>query len=1021
MLGSCSSCPAILPWCYILLLSYGFSTLSTTTAVANEMDRLALLAIKSQLHDPREVTSSWNSSVHMCLWTGVLCGRRHQRVIGLDLRNQSIGGPLSLFIGNLSFLRFIHLEDNNFFGEIPQEVGHLFRLETLIVSNNSFSGTIPTNLSQCSNLITLVANNNNLEGEIPREIGNLLKLQILSIGGNRLRGQLPESIGNLSALQVMYFGMNSLSGRIPDTFGQLRSLNFFNLAVNNFSGTVAPSIYNISSLDLIILAFNRFTGTLPPNIGYNLPNLKIFVIAANSFTGSLPHSLSNASNLVDLDVSSNHFSGEVSIDFGVLGNLSRLNLGRNSLGHRAANDLEFMTSLANCSKLERLGLHVNQFGGVLSHHVANLSTTLHIIDIGFNPISGSIDPGIGNLVNLIALSMQFNQLTGTIPHVIGELKNLQVLELRGNSLQGSIPTSIGNLTVLTKLLLESNNLQGNIPSTLGNCQNLLLLTLSKNKLTGNVPQQILGITTLSLGLDLSQNLLSGPFPSEVGNLKNLVALDISRNKFSRTIPATIGGCSILENLYLQGNLFSGSIPSTLSSLRSIKVLDLSSNNLSGQIPKYLESLPFLVYLNLSHNHFEGEVPTKGVFSNKTGMSLTDNEKLCGGSAELHLPTCHSKGSKKSKINLLKIVIPVTVSFFILSCFVIILIRRRKSAHKSSRMSSMKVKFPMVSYAELSKATNEFSSSNKIGQGSSGFVYKGLLGDSGTLVAVKVINLQEKGASKSFMAECEALKNIRHRNLIKIITICSSIDFKGADFKALVYEYMENGSLEEWLHKNNDQLDTRNLSLTQRLNIAIDVAFATEYLHHRCQPSIIHGDLKPSNVLLDHDIVAHVGDFGLAKFLSNHSLITASSTQSSSLGIRGTVGYVAPEYGMGSQVSMQGDVYSFGILLLEMFTGRRPTDSMFSADLTLHDFAKTAVPEKVMEIVEPSLLLELRVDNNNDDNFVRPEVLVRIEDCLVAVLRTGVLCSMKSPAERMKMTDVVAKLCTVREKFLGRRI
>lgn len=169
------------------------------------------------------------------------------------------------------------------------------------------------------------------------------------------------------------------------------------------------------------------------------------------------------------------------------------------------------------------------------------------------------------------------------------------------------------------------------------------------------------------------------------------------------------------------------------------------------------------------------------------------------------------------------------------------------------------------------------------------MYKGVLGTNGTIVAVKVINLYQKGASSSFVAECEALKNIRHRNLIKIITICSSIDFKGVDFKALFYEYIQNGSLEEWLHQINNLPEVRNLTLIQRLNTAIDVASAIEYLHHYCQPPIIHGDLEPSNVLLDQEMVAHVGDFELARFLFYHTLSTTHQTKSSSIGIKGTVG------------------------------------------------------------------------------------------------------------------------------------
>ncbi|KAH7548517.1 hypothetical protein JRO89_XS14G0146100 [Xanthoceras sorbifolium] len=1024
---SSSNCPTILlPIWYlsILLLICSLSTPSTVTIKTQKTDRLALLAVKSQLHDPLNVTSTWNNSVPLCLWRGVTCsGTRDQRVAKLDLRSQSIGGRLSPFIGNLSFLWSIHLENNSFYGEIPSEVGRLWRLQHLYLFNNSFSGTIPTSLSNCSNLIRFAAYYNNLVGEIPKELGYLSKLETLSLPENHLTGQLPAFIGNLSALQIINLKGNRLNGGIPDCFGQLRDLISLNLAVNNFSGMLPPSIYNLSSLLELVLAFNRLTGTLPSNIGFILPNLENLSIYGNGFVGLLPSSLSNSSNLARLDVANNHFSGMVSIDFGGLNNIIDVALGQNHLGTGKVNDLEFITSLINSSRMEYLGLEENQFGGVLPHSISNLSTTLIGIAIGVNQISGTIPPGIRNLVKLTSLDVSGNQLTGSIPPAIGELKELQILGLGGNSLRGSIPISLGNLTLLNRITLDSNNLQGNMPSTIGNCQNLIEFTAFKNKLTGNLPRQIFDITTLSLGLDLSDNLLSGPLPSEVGNLKNLVSIKISNNRFSGDIPSTLGGCSSLEYLRMQGNSFSGNIPSSLSSLRSIKELDLSSNNFSGQIPEYFQNLSFLEYLNLSYNHFEGEVPTKGVFKNATKISLLGNEKLCGGLATMHLPSCHSKRSMKSKFSVPKVVAPLLVSCLILSlCFIIIITRRRKAANESSRTLHMEEQFPMVSYADLNKATNEFSSSNLIGQGNFGFVYKGLLSESNMLVAVKVINLQQKGASKSFIAECEALRKIRHRNLTKVITICSSIDFKGIDFKALVYKYMQNGSLDDWLHQNEYQVDTRNLSLIQRLNIAIDVASAIEYLHHHCQPPIIHADLKPSNILLNQDMVAHVSDFGLAKFLLDNPI--NGETQSSSIGIKGTIGYVAPEYGLGNDVSISGDVYSFGVLLLEMFTGKRPTDNMFNDEISLHHFAKVSLPERVMEIVEPSLLLELStVDNdNNVKKFTiqHGEGRAKTKECLVGVMRIGVVCSMESPAERMEMANVVAKLCSLKEK-ISRRI
>ncbi|KAH9768963.1 putative receptor-like protein kinase [Citrus sinensis] len=997
-----------------LSLSLLLHSHKTICANSNETDRLALLAIKSQLHDPLGVTSSWNNSMNLCQWTGVICGRRHQRVTRLDLRNQSIGGTLSPYVGNLSFLRYINLANNGFLGEIPPQIGRQDMLEGLVLSNNSFSGTIPTNLSRCSNLIELFVDTNYLVGEIPAAIGGLFKLERLFIFHNHITGQLPASIGNLSSLLAFDVRENILWGRI-DSLVQLRNLLLLDIAFNHFSGTIPPPIFNISSLEVISLSENRFTGSLPVDTGVNLPNLRQLSPNGNNFTGSIPVSLSNASRLEMIEFSRNQFSGRVSVDFSRLKNLSWLNMGINNLGTGTANELDFINLLTNCSKLERLYFNRNRFEGELPHSVANLSSTIKQIAMGRNRISGTIPPEIRKLVSLNWLTIDRNQLTGTIPPEIGELKNLQLLNLGGNFLQGSIPSSLGNLTLLTYLILGFNNLQGIIPSSLANCNSLLGLNVSHNKLTGTFPQQILSITTISLYLALDNNLLNGPLPPQVGNFKTLMRLDVSGNKFSGEIPATLSACTVLEYLNISGNSFGGSIPLSLESLKSIEELDLSSNNLTGQIPEYLKNLPFLEFLNLSYNHFEGEVPTKGVFNNKTRFSIAGNGKLCGGLDELHLPSCQSKGSLTT---LLKVVIPVTVSCLISSvCFTVVYVWRRRSSRKASNMLLIERQLLMDSYAELSKATDNFSPANKIGEGGFGIVYKGILGKNRTEVAVKVINLEQKGASKSFVAECKALRNIRHRNLIKIITICSGRDSQGVDFKAIVYEYMQNGSLEEWLHQSNDQLEVYDLSLTQRLNIAIDVACAIEYLHYYCEPSIVHGDLKPSNVLLDQDVVAHVSDFGLAKFLSSRNPDTAVETRPSSTGIRGTVGYVAPEYGMGRGASMKGDVYSFGILLLELFTRRRPTDAMFSGGLTLHEFAKMSLPEKVIQIVDSSLLSEVMASSSKNTTW--RDGRARAEDCFETVIRIGVHCSMESPTERMEMRDVVARLCHARETFLGR--
>nr|TKR84344.1 hypothetical protein D5086_0000258920 [Populus alba] len=308
-------------------------------------------------------------------------------------------------------------------------------------------------------------------------------------------------------------------------------------------------------------------------------------------------------------------------------------------------------------------------------------------------------------------------------------------------------------------------------------------------------------------------------------------------------------------------------------------------------------------------------------------------------------------------------------------------------------------FRTVAYKDLLQATNGFSSGNLVGAGSFGSVYKGVLAFDGVIVAVKVFNLLREGASKSFMRECAALLNIRHRNLVKVLFACAGVDVQGNDFKALVYEFMINGSLEEWLHPIHtldlEVHQPKNLNLIQRLNIAIDVANALDYLHNQCKMPIIHCDLKPSNVLLDGDMTAHVGDFGLLKFLSEASC-QSSSSQTSSVGLKGTVGYAAPEYGIGSGVSVFGDVYSYGILLLEMVTGKRPTDCMFNDGLELH-----------IDVADPKLLTEVDQGKGTD----------QIVECLISISKIGVFCSEKFPKERMDISNVVAELNRAKANFL----
>lgn len=940
-----------------------------------------------------------------------------QRVVQLNLRGQSLVGIITPFIANLTSLTTVDLSRNAFHGVMPQEFGCLRHLQHLNLTHNSLQGEIPVNLTQCSHLRTISLEGNKLVGNIPIELASLPQLVELWLDKNNLTGSIPPSFGNLSSLTVLSLGYNQLVGSIPPDLGQLRNLNLFQVGDNRLSGMIPPPLLNLSSLTHFLAAKNRLSGSLPPDIGLTLPNLRVLYVGGNQLSGPLPISILNASELLGLDLTYNRFTGPVP-HLGTLHRLEVLGLGDNGLGGQEDDvDLNFLSSLINCTHLQELTLSGNEFTGVLPRCIVNLSAHLKELRLARNHLSGSIPEGIENLTNLTYLSMGGNRLLGTIPFGIGKLQKLEGLELSGNLFSGHIPSSIGNLTQLTELYLGGNRFQGSIPASLQNCQNLNEVDFSRNYLSSTIPIQLFSISSLSVSLDLSENSLTGSLPLEIGNLKSLSELDVSRNNLTGKIPGTIGDCRSLGSLYLDGNQFEGTIPQSLSSLRGIEQLDLSCNNLGGPIPPFLQELPFLRHLNLSFNDFEGEVPKGGVFRNASVVSLVGNMKLCGGISKFKLPICPNSGSSKQwKMHIFRIVIPVVSAVLfvvLLSCLYLTSPARKLKSIPSTETTHVN-QFLHVSFTELLKATNGFSSANLIGVGSHGSVYKGSL-KSNEKVAVKVINLQERSAYRSFTAECEALSNIRHRNIVKIVTVCSSLDYEGGNFRALVYKYMPNESLDKWLHPNTEEKHhSRTLSLIQRINIAIDVAFALDYLHHHYHAQIVHCDIKPSNILLDDNMNAYLSDFGLAKVLSECACAKDSSQhKTSSVVVKGTIGYIAPEYGRGGKISTKGDVYCYGILLLEMVTGRRPTDR-FKDDQSLHQFARTALDtDRVMENVDPQLL-------SKDINSIKSshQATSIINQCLISLMRTGVKCSERLPEERRDMTEVVKMLHQIKDAYLG---
>ncbi|KAE8812949.1 putative LRR receptor-like serine/threonine-protein kinase [Hordeum vulgare] len=995
----------------------------------------------------------------------------------IHLPNNQLRGPIPAELGQLNRLRYLNLSSNNLSGLIPSTLSSCSQLRVIDLGSNSFSGEIPPNLSQCSNMQQLKLDHNRLIGGIPEGLGILHNLSVLHLAGNTLTGNIPLSLGTSSALHSVNLTDNNLTGPIPSLLANSSSLQFlaltknqlggeipsalFNstslkilslglnnfigsipavfpnvadsplqhlvLASNNLAGKIPSTIGNFSSLCWLLLSQNNFQGSIPTsigeipyNIGYTLPSIQTLIMGVNKFHGQIPTSLANTTNLHKIYLPENAFHGIVP-SLGTLPNLISLDLGENSL---EAGDWSFLTSLTNCTQLMELFLDANILQGDLPNSIAYLSKSLEVLLLRENKISGTVPKEIENLTNIKRLYMENNLLTGSIPKSIGNLQELIELSLSQNKLYGQIPLSIGNLSQLGELYLQENNLSGTIPRTLRDCKKLEILNLSCNSFDDSIPKELFTLSSLSKCLDLSHNKLPGQIPLEIGSLVNLGVLNISNNQLSGEIPSTLGECVHLESLHMEGNNFHGSIPQSLTNLRGITVMDLSQNNLSGEIPNFFQSFSFMKLLNLSFNNLEGPVPSGGIFQNGSEVFIQGNTKLCANTPLLELPLCIGVTYKQKMYisKILKIVAITALSLVMLSCFGVIIFKKRKKIKQAAHPSIKELK--KLTYADLVKATNGFSLANLVGSGKYGSVYKGRI-ESGEhhTVAIKVFKLDQLGATKSFLAECEALRNTRHRNLVRVITVCSTSDPAGNEFKALILEFMVNGDLQSWLYPTllHEHHPERLLCLGSRISIAVDIAAALDYLHNQCMPPMVHCDLKPSNVLLDDLIGARVGDFGLAKFLHGSSSYSSGIDGSTSLvGPRGSVGYIAPEYGFGSKISTEGDVYSYGIIILEMLTGKRPTDEMFKDGLSLYRFVEDSFPEKICEILDPRIIIpyygnpDEEAGNSSDQE--NHQMAAGIVTCITALTKLGLLCAAETPKDRLAMQDVYSDATAIKEAF-----
>ncbi|XP_057796847.1 probable LRR receptor-like serine/threonine-protein kinase At3g47570 [Salvia miltiorrhiza] len=508
-------------------------------------------------------------------------------------------------------------------------------------------------------------------------------------------------------------------------------------------------------------------------------------------------------------------------------------------------------------------------------------------------------------------------------------------------------------------------------------------------LNSSISSSLWGLKDLNT-LDLSSNSLNGFLPQEMSNLGAAIYINLSMNQLSGSIPSTIGKLQNLIYLSLASNRLEGYIPVSVGSMTNLGTLDLSYNKLSSSIPKSLEALQHLRYFNVSFNNLSGEIPNGGSFRNFSMESFKGNGALCG-IPKFHVqicPTVSKHIAKRKKVERASFIVFGVVAFISVVSLAFIIVKNKRKDKMTREVDELIfIVTERISYYELLQATAQFSESNLLGTGSSCSVYKGIL-NNGKEIAIKVFNTQFEGILRRFDVECEILRSIRHRNLTSVISSCSN-----EEFKALVLEYMPKGNLDKWLYSYNYYLN-----VIQRLNIMIDVASALEYLHHGYSTPIVHSDLKPSNVMLDEDMVAHVSDFGIAKLLRGGDSFVLTTTVA-------TLGYIAPEYGLEGLVSTKCDVYSFGVMVIETFTRKRPCDDMFCGDMSLKRWVELCLPEIPNEVIDANLVMNLE-EEQIDKNL----------QCVSSIFQLALKCSADSPGDRINMKQAHAELQRIKRRF-----
>lgn len=914
----------------------------------------------------------------------------------LNLAGNQLSGAIPGFVGSLNELRGLYLSFNRLLGSIPIEFwDKCEKLEHLDLSGNFLVGVIPSSLGNCSRLRTLSLYANMFEEDIPAELGRLQMLEVLDVSRNSLSGSLPRQLGNCSALSVLV--LSNMFNLLPsiNTLGDaLRWRSVINEDYNYFQGTIPVEITTLPKLQMLWAPRATLEGSFPDNWGA-CSSLQMISLAQNFFTGEIPKGFLLCQKLHYLDLSSNKLTGEL---------VEKLPVPCMTLFDVAGNILSGPIPRFNditCPQIPSFNAY--------SYELDNPSSA-YLWVFTYKTQVESLFPLFGGSDDLVVYhNFGGNSFTGTfrsMPIASERLGKQTVYAFSAgeNALTGPFPGKLfEKCDGLSAMIVNvsNNRISYQIPEDIGTmCRSLKLLEASGNQINGSLPHSIGDLVSL-VALNLSGNWLQGQIPASLFQIKGLKYLSLAGNNLTGFIPSSLGQLDSLEVLELSSNSFYGEIPKELVSLSNLTVLLLNNNNLSGKIPSGLGNATSLSSFNASFNNLSGPLPLNGNILNCSSVVGNPFLKSCRVSRSLpssnqpwkftqnYYPPLRNatQVSRKNGLNSIEIASIASASAIVSVLLALIVLffytkrwnpgsRVARSARKEVRMfTDIGV---ALTFENIVRSTGGFNASNCIGNGGFGATYRAEI-SSGVIVAIKRLAVGRFQGIQQFHAEVKTLGRLRHPNLVTLIGYHVS-----ETEMFLIYNYLPGGNLETFIQERS----TRTVDWKIIHKIALDVASALAYLHEHCVPRVLHRDVKPSNILLDNQFTAYLSDFGLARLLG-------TSETHATTGVAGTFGYVAPEYAMTCRVSDKADVYSYGVVLLELISDKKALDPSFSS------FGNG------FNIVAWGCML-LR-EGRAKEFFTAGLWDAGPHDDLVEVLHLAVVCTIESLSRRPTMRQVVLRL------------